>query len=317
MKLDLRVRVFDALMKRSGVASIAGKSAAEIAKLRSRPVPRNRLVGKLIGTVAPNVDTVDRRIPTSYDQVPVRIYRPRDAATPAPVVVFFHGGGWVLGNLDQYEPLCSTLAADAGMVVVSVDYRLAPEHPYPAARDDCYDVTRWVAEHADELGVDPERLAVMGDSAGGNLAAVVSLLARDRGAPHIRYQVLVYPATDVTMSSPSIEENAEAPLLTRDDMHAFREHYLGQSDSSDPHVSPLHADDHGSLPAALVITAEHDPLRDDGRRYAEALEKAGVEVRLTDYVGMPHGFLSMPGICRSAPQARAEIAGQLRAHLRS
>jgi acetyl esterase len=200
-------------------------------------------------------------------------------------------------------------------VVVSVEYRLAPDHRYPAAAEDCYAALVDVVGRAAALGADPERVAVMGDSAGGNLAAVVCLMARDRGAPRIAHQGLVYPAVDLTMSSPSIEENAHAPILTKADCLAFRDHYLGDQDRRQPYASPLFAPDHAGLPPALVQVAEHDPIRDDGRRYAAALREAGVPVRLTEYVGMPHGYAWFPRICKAAPQALAELVAEQRAAL--
>jgi acetyl esterase len=226
-------------------------------------------------------------------------------------VVNFHGGGWVLGSLDMADWLCSNVAAQVGAVVVSVDYRLAPGHPWPAGAEDCYAALVDVVARAAEFGADPERLAVMGDSAGGNLSAVVALMARDRSGPSIAFQGLLYPATDLTMASPSIEENAHAPVLTKADMLAFRAHYLGEQDLQQPYASPLFAPDLSGLPPALVQVAEHDPLRDDGLRYAAALRAAGVPVRTTTYVGMPHGYLSFPKLCRSAPQALAELCGEL------
>jgi acetyl esterase len=204
-----------------------------------------------------------------------------------------------------------------GAVVVSVDYRLAPTHRWPAGPEDCYAALCDVVARAAEFGADPDRVAVMGDSAGGNLSAVVALMARDRTGPRIAFQGLVYPATDLSLSSPSIDENADAPVLTKADVIAFRDHYLGGQDPRDPYVSPLFAADHSGLPPALVQVAELDPIRDDGLRYAAALRAAGVPVRTTTYVGMPHGYLSFPGFCRSAPQAMAELCAELALHLRA
>ena len=201
--------------------------------------------------------------------------------------------------------------------MVSVDYRLAPAHRWPAAAEDCYAALCDVVTRASEFGADPDRVAVMGDSAGGNLSAVVALMARDRNGPRIAFQGLVYPATDLTLSSPSIDENADAPVLTRADVEAFRDLYLGGQDPREPYVSPLLAADHSGLPPALVQVAELDPIRDDGLRYAAALRAAGVPVRTTTYVGMPHGYLSFPGFCRSAPQAMAELCAELALHLRA
>ena len=305
--LDLRVRLLRKLVARQSVAT---KSPAELAALQQRPVPHNRLTDLLLGGVAPGVSLRDGAVAGQTGPVPVRVYRPAGPG-PFPLVVNFHGGGWTVGNLDTADWLCSSVAAQAGVVVVSVEYRLAPAHPFPAAVEDCYAATVDIVARAAEFEADGTRTAVIGDSAGGNLAAVVSLLARDRSGPAIAFQGLVYPATDLTNGSPSIEENAHAPILTKADMDAFRGHYLGDADPRDPLLSPLFAPDHTGLPRALVQVAEHDPIRDDGLRYAEALQVAGVPVRTTTYVGMPHGFLAFPRICRSAPQALAELCAEI------
>ena len=269
---------------------------------------------------------VDRSVGITYGtaaardgyEIPLRIYRPRavrDADVDVPVVVFLHGGGFVRGNVVMYDPLCTALAARVRAVVVSVDYRLAPEHPAPTAALDATDAAIWVADHGAALRADTRRLALCGDSAGGNLAAVAAQLLRDRGASPVRHQALLYPATDMTLASPSIAANADAPMLTRTSIVAFRELYAPTgSDWRDPLVSPLFGDLEG-LPPALVQTADLDPLRDDGIRYAEALEAAGVPVRLTNYVRVPHGFASIPGMVPTAAQHRAELVGELRRHL--
>jgi acetyl esterase/lipase len=214
--------------------------------------------------------------------------------------------------------VCAHIATRVGAVVVSVDYRLAPEHRMPTAAEDAYAATVWLAAHAAEVGADMTRIAVAGDSAGGNLAAVVALLARDRGGPDIAHQVLIYPGTDGTLSSPSLEENADGPLLTLASVRAYRSLYLGpDGDERDIRISPLFADDLSSLPPALVQSAELDPIRDDAARYAQALEKAGTTVRYTEYAGAPHGYLSVPGAVRGSRQAMAEIVTELRTHLNS
>jgi acetyl esterase len=206
--------------------------------------------------------------------------------------------------LTQSDWLCSHVSAATGAVVVSVDYRLAPLNPFPAAVEDAYAALLWAA---DALGADGRRLGVMGDSARGNLAAVVALLARDRSGPPIGHQALIYPATDQTLSGASMRTNANKPFLLAADVVAYRRHYLGDPPTAvrDPYASPLLAEDHSGLPPALIQVAEHDPIRDDGTRYAEALRAAGVAVRLAEYVGVPHGFMSFPGVCLSAHQALA------------
>ena len=212
------------------------------------------------------------------DGIPAHVYRATDVpASGAPCLVWYHGGGWVIGDLESADPTARKLANRTGAVVVSVDYALAPERPFPAGPDECVAALEWVVAHADELGIDAARVAVGGDSAGGNLAAVVSIAARDRGIA-IRHQVLVYPAIDATMALPSYTDNAEGYLLTRGAMEWFYAHYIGDHDPKDPRVSPLFADDLSDVAPATVITAEYDPLRDEGNAYAERLRDAGVEV---------------------------------------
>lgn len=227
-------------------------------------------------------------------EIPIRIYIP-DGDGPFPLLVFFHGGGWVVCNLDTHDNVCRSLANGASCIVVSVDYRLAPEYKFPAALEDCYAATQWVAENAARLNGDASRIAVGGDSAGGNLTAVVALMARDRGGPPLVFQLLIYPVTDATGSSPSMTENAQGYGLTRDDMIWFTNHYLNNKDEQkNPLVSPLHAPDLIGLPPALIITAEYDPLRDEGELYGQRLKDAGVPVSMTRYDGMIHGFVSRP-----------------------
>ncbi|MEP6651140.1 MAG: alpha/beta hydrolase, partial [Lapillicoccus sp.] len=249
-------------------------------------------------------------------EVPLRVYRPSTRG-PWPVVVYFHGGGLVIGNPRGYDPLCGYLADSVEALVVSVDYRLAPEFVAPQGVRDCVDAVRWVGSGAGSLGGDPERIAVCGDSAGGNLAAVVSQVVRDEGGPRIAHQALLYPGVDATMSYPSIAELAEAPMLTRREIVAYLHRYLDGSglDPKDPLVSPLWADDLSGLPPALVQTADLDPLRDEAEAYAARLADAGVSVRATNYLRAPHGFMSIPGVTPCAAQARLELTTELRRHL--
>jgi len=238
----------------------------------------------------------NRTVPGSAGQIPVRIYTPVGTA-PFPVLVYFHGGGWVIGNLDTHDGICRSLANRVGCLVVSVDYRLAPEHPFPAAPEDCYAATRWLAEHAGSLGGDKGRIAVGGDSAGGNLAAVVALMARDRGGPKLAFQLLVYPATDTDFETRSYRENSEGYFLTRADMVWFWNHYAPRDeDRRNPYAAPLRAASLRGLPPALVITAEFDPLCDDGNAYAARLREDGVPVRLSQQDGLIHGFFQMGAV---------------------
>lgn len=262
-----------------------------------------------------SVEITDTTMPLpDATDLPLRVYRPPSASSSArPVVLNFHGGGWVSGDVKQSEWWCAGVAASAGVVVVSVDYRLAPEHPFPTPLEDCYAATAWVAEHGAELGVDGSRLAVMGDSAGGNLAAVVPILARDRGGPAIALQVLIYPSVDLGADYPSKDENANAPVLGRKDVDTTWTLYLHGTgtDPKDPYASPLFAD-HRDLPPALIQTAQYDPLRDQGPAYAAALRDAGVSVRLTNYVDAVHGYISLPNVISGGRQAMAEAATALR-----
>ncbi|MCH2414269.1 MAG: alpha/beta hydrolase [Acidimicrobiales bacterium] len=259
----------------------------------------------------------DLEVPGPDGPLPVRVYRPDGAAVPAPVVVFFHGGGWVLGSIATHDATCRGLANRTGAVYVSVDYRLAPEHPYPAAPEDCYAATCWVADHAADLGVDPGRLAVAGDSAGGNLAAVVCQMARDRSGPAIAFQLLIYPVTDLDFDRwPSMEENADGPLLTREGMDWFARHYVGTLPfTGDPYAAPIRAADLSGLPPAYVATAGHDPLRDEGAGYAEALAAAGVTVGYDNFATMIHGFVGFADVVPAAGEARDRIAAALAAGL--
>jgi acetyl esterase len=261
----------------------------------------------------PVASAVDRRIAGPAGDIPLRVYTPHGTA-PFPLLVYFHGGGWVLGSLDTHDGICRSLAAGAGCVVVSVDYRLAPEHRYPAAAEDCYAAAQWCAAHAAELGADAARLAVGGDSAGGNLSAVVAQMARDRGGPRIIFQLLIYPATDAACDAASHRQNGEGYLLTAADMDWFWGHYLGDvaARRGEPYASPLRATNLAGLPPALIITAEFDPLRDEGEAYGEALERAGVAAKVSRYDGMIHGFFGMGMMIDQANTAVQEAAGTLR-----
>jgi acetyl esterase len=265
------------------------------------------------GGEVPEIAKVEgRSIPGPAGEIPVRIFTPEGEA-PHPVLMYFHGGGWVIGDLDTHDVPCRDLANRAGCMVVSVDYRLAPEHKFPAAPEDCYAATCWVAENAESLGADPDRLAIGGDSAGGNLAAVVALMARDRRGPGIVHQLLVYPVTDVGQDTISYRDNADGYFLSAADMAWFWSHYLtARADGENPYASPLRAESHRGLPPAHVITAELDPLRDEGEQYAARLQAAGVEAQLTRYDGMIHGFFGLGAILDQGKVAVAEAASLLR-----
>ena len=246
----------------------------------------------------------------------LRVYTPEGQGAPWPLLVFFHGSGFVLCSLDTHDGMCRNLCAGAGCVVASVDYRLAPEHRFPTATEDCLTATRWCAAHAAAaLGADPSRMAVGGDSAGGNLAAVTALRIRDEGGPALRAQVLLYPVTDWhSPGTPSYAENAEGYGLTRATMEWFWGHYLGEpaAERGHPHAAPLRAANLSRLPPALVATAECDPLRDEGEAYAERLRAAGVPTAAFRWLGMNHGFLFWVGRVDRATAAMAEASSWLR-----
>ncbi|WP_406690134.1 alpha/beta hydrolase [Saccharopolyspora sp. ID03-671] len=262
-----------------------------------------------------DIATEDRTIPGPAGSIPVRIYTPAGEG-PAPVIVYFHGGGWVVGDVEICDRPVRQIANRSGAVVVSVDYRLAPEHVYPAAFDDCYAATAWVAAHAAELGGDPRLVATAGDSAGGNLAAAVALAARDRQGPDLVAQLLIYPVTDFDFTTDSYIENGEGYLLTKGSMQWFWAHYLGAQDlGKDPCACPARADDLAGLPPAFVATAEFDPLRDEGEAYADELRSAGVPVTAKRYAGMLHGFAWTLGATPSGAALIDDLVSAFRAAL--
>jgi acetyl esterase len=249
------------------------------------------------------------------DDMTMRVYWPDLVQTDlAPAIMFFHGGGHVIGSLNSHDQVARNLCADTGYLVVSVDYRMGPEHKFPAAPEDCYAATKWVAENTRQLGVDPARIAVAGDSAGANLAAVVAMMARAAGGPDIAFQLLVYPVADYAFDTPSYETYAEgAGILTAAGMNWFRDHYLdGPEDREDWRAAPLRAKDFSNLPPALVITAECDVLHDEGVALAEALFAAGVAVEHRDYPGMMHGFYSFAPLVDDGRAAQIHAAEALR-----
>ena len=253
----------------------------------------------------------NRTIPGPAGQIPVRVYTPNGTG-PFGLLVFFHGGGWVIGSLDTHDGTCRELAHGAGCVVMSVDYRLAPEHKFPAGPEDCYAATVWAAANARDLGADPAKIAVGGDSAGGNLTCVVALMARDKGGPQLCFQLPIYPATSHALDMPSYVENATGYLLETDAMVWFWGHDLAnKADGEHPYASPLRANDLTGLPPAFVVTAEFDPLRDEGERYAKRLQEAGVPTTLQRFDGMIHGFFGMSGIMDKAKTAIADACAAL------
>lgn len=289
---------------------------ARLSRMRGR-LPMRPPVTWIIGTPAADVHSEDLRV-TARDghELKIRVHRPRSRAA-LPLLLHFHGGGFVIGNVQVYDPYLTQIAAHAQVVVVTVAYRMAPEHRAPLAVHDCQDATRWVLEHARDLGASAASIGVTGDSAGGNLAAGIAQYLRDEGVAGLRHQTLVYPAPDLTdREQEHLDELDERfPILTRAMMRSFRTLYLGaDGDDSDPLISPAHGRLDG-LPPALIQTAELDPLRPDGEDYAHRLREAGVEVRLTRYRGAPHGFVNLPGLTSAGHPALEEAITEIAHHL--
>jgi acetyl esterase len=254
---------------------------------------------------------VDHRVPVSGGEIIVRAYSPGGPG-PHPALVYYHGGGWVIGDLYTHDGLCRSITNAARCTVLSVDYRLAPESKYPVAVEDSYAALLWIVANAERLGIDRRRIAVGGDSAGGNLATVMALVARDRKGPRLALQVLIYPVTDHDLDTRSYRENATGYVLTREGMRWFWNHYLArEAQGREPYASPLRASSLAGLPPALIITAEYDPLCDEGEAYAARLRDAGVPVTLTRYPGMFHGFVRMTNILDKARTALDEIASSV------
>nr|WP_306373261.1 alpha/beta hydrolase [Salirhabdus sp. Marseille-P4669] len=255
----------------------------------------------------------NRVLPLDGRDIPVRVYTPLGNQEILPGLVYYHGGGWVIGNLDSHDNVCRFLAKEANCIVVSVDYRLAPEHKFPTAVDDAYDSLKWIADHAEEFKIDPKRIAVGGDSAGGNLAAVTSIKAKEQEGPNIVHQLLLYPATGYKGDPPpSIMENAEGYFLTLEMMQWFSKQYFNEEkDYVNPYASPIHYSDLRNLPSATVLTAEYDPLRDEGRGYAEALKNSGVNVFYKNFNELIHGFANFIGFSPESKRALADGAKNL------
>ncbi|MFV8054774.1 alpha/beta hydrolase [Mycobacterium sp. 48b] len=287
--------------------------AASIPAFNTVGIEGAREIAAMASAIPPTTEiaeVVDRTIATDSGPVSVRIYHP-DPRHVLPVLMYMHGGGWSTGDLGTADEACRVLAAKAQCVVVSVDYRLAPEHPFPAAFEDVYGVATWLAGNGAEIGADGGRIAIGGDSAGGNLAAAACLYARDHGGPEFALQLLVYPSTEYGVERPSMVEHANAPMLCAEDVRWFWNHYVPtEVDRSDFRAVPSRAESLAQLPPAFVITAEYDPIRDDGEAYGRALEEAGVDVKSTRYPGVFHGFFTMPMLSR-AQEALGDAAEEL------
>lgn len=297
-------------------ALLAGFQAAGAQPFEEMTVPEARVAAlafKDLGGEPEDVAEVQHTfIPGPTADLPVRIYRPAGEG-PLPALLYFHGSGWVILNIDVCDAAARAMTNRTGCVVVSVNYQKAPEHKFPIPFDDCYAATQWVFDNAERLGIDPERIGVSGDSAGGNLAAAVTLKARDHHGPKITYQLLVYPALEYGWDKPSAHENAEGYLLQRASMAWYWQHYVrSETDADSPYVSPLKAADLTGLPPAFIFTAGYDPLRDDGKEYAERLEQAGVQVTYRNYEGMIHGFFWMSGVLDQAKIVMDEVGKEVR-----
>lgn len=312
--MAVRTRVFGAILKRiSRPVEEVGESGFAEMRRKRLALQRSWIGGLVFGRADPQAVIEDRTVTLEGIDIRLRMYRPSASREPLPGVINFHGGGWVQGNVEQSEWAASRIAVQTNAVVISVAYRLAPEDLFPAAVMDCWAATQWVHANAGDLGVDPTRIAVMGDSAGGNLAAVVALLARDAGSPALTAQVLIYPGTEMYDKWPSEFRNAEAPVLTSHNMHAFARLYLGdQYGTEDFRASPIRAASHTGVAPALIQTAEFDPLLDNGAHYRDALVADGVPVRYAEYEGAIHGFMSLPGVSPPAKRALDDIVDFLR-----
>ena len=306
MPLDPAVKAMLDNMKAAGFPELDSLPPVQLRRVTAEMFAATR------GAPEPVARVENREIPGPAGSIPLRVYTPAGSG-PFPVLVFYHGGGFVIGDLDSHDGVCRALANQARCVVVAVDYRLAPEHKYPAAVEDCFAATRYVSEHGAEFNIDPKRLAVGGDSAGGNLSAVVSIMARDRNAPQIAFQLLVYPATDMACDTYSHKTFTDY-FLTDRSIRYFLGHYLRDgADKKNPQASPALAPHHKALPPALIITAEFDPLRDEGEAYCSKLAAAGVPAKFTRYDGMIHGFFTMGDVLPQGKQAVAEASAALRA----
>lgn len=310
MTLNPQVGALLAMFAEGGAIDFANASVGQVREAHDRPMTA--------GSPPEVAEIVELSIPLDGRTLEARLYRPLSHAKSTPLTLYFHGGGWVIGTLDTHDGTCRALANASGSAILSVAYRLAPEHPYPVPVDDCYEATVWAARNAAALDVDGDRLAVAGDSAGGNLAAAVAILARDRGLPGLRHQLLIYPVTDDDLTRPSYTDNGSGDYyLSTDAMAWFWGHYLGGMSPQDAPLARIaRTADLRALPSATIVTAQYDPLRDEGSAYARQLASAGVAVEHFEADGMIHGFFSMfpfvpdamPWIERAGEQLRTGLS---------
>jgi acetyl esterase len=306
MPLDSQAEAFLRQLDEAGGPPLNEMTPAEAREALAATVKETAGEPEPVGSIS------NRSILGPLGDIPIRVYTP-EGASPFPALVYFHGGGWVAGDLEMVDPLCTLLANRAGAVVVSVAYRLAPEHKFPAPLEDCYAAAQWVSDNAAEFDVDPRRIAVGGDSSGANLAAAVSIVTRDNGTPDLAFQLLFYPVTNLDYETDSYRENGAGYFLTTDMMRWFWGHYLESEDNGrDMRASPLLVEDASGLPPTFVVTAEFDPLRDEGEAYAELLREAGNDVTVKRYDGQIHGFVTRSGIMDKGKQAIEDAATQMR-----
>jgi acetyl esterase len=306
MPLDEQAEAFLRQLDKAGGPPLNEMTPAEAREALAATVEETAGDPEPVGSIT------NRTILGPLGDIPIRVYAPEGAGL-FPALVYFHGGGWVAGDLEMVDPLCTKLTSRAGAVVVSVDYRLAPEHKFPAPLTDCYSATQWVSDNAAELNVDPRRIAVGGDSSGGNLAAAVSVVARDSGTLDLAFQLLFYPVTNLDYETNPYRANGTGYFLTTDMMRWFWDHYLESEDiGRDMRASPLLVEDASGLPPPFVVTAEFDPLRDEGEAYAELLREAGNDVTVKRYDGQIHGFVTRSGIMDKGKQAIEDAATQMR-----
>ncbi len=313
MPLPLRTRLFAWLLPRLPGGTVAGAHPEAIARMQERTIPDTPVTRAVMGRPLARVRIDEVEVQGVEQALTTRRYHPDPGRDDLPLLVYLHGGGWVLRDLEVADWLLTRVARATPAVVLSVDYRVAPEHPFPAAVDDAVTAIRWLSAHGQQVGGDPRRLAVMGESAGANLATVAALTLRNERV--LAAQILLYPPVDLTGDIRSLPDDPDPPILTREGQRTFRELYLGAADPTDWRASPLLAPDHRGLPPTLLVVGDHDPLAPDVRRYAEVLERSGVPVRLRTYRDAVHGFLCFPGVVHHATQAAVDIVTELRHHL--
>lgn len=303
--LDWKTQLLDRLLSLS--KPVHKMSLDELRALDETPI--SPIVERILaGRRIPLPEVISQTVSGRHGEISIQIYYPSTEKNLA-LILFFHGGGWIYGNLQTHDRMCRRITYDTGAIVLAVRYRLAPFVKYPVPLEDCYDVTVWAVENAANLRADCQRIIVMGDSAGGNLATAVCLMSRDRNEAFIARQILLYPVICGILDQPSVDRNANAPVLTKDAMQAYIDYYAqGESDRLEPYFSPLFAQDLSNLPPALIITSEVDLLYDQAVAYARRLQEAGSEVLLLDYPNMVHGFMSFPPFCQSAQPAFKKVA---------